>query len=348
MIGGPGSPGGLAIRSSTLRKIAGGEGYIPSQTGGGIVEFVTQTNQVLISNLEHREETGTPAIIESIRSGLAFSVKEMVGCDVISELEEEHLDLVRAKLAPYPNIVILGGLDHPKHQKVPVLSFLIKHHRNSDKVYHFNFVAAVLNDFFGIQSRGGCACAGPYGADLLNIDKYRVVEYQRILCPNPVYNRRPGATCPTETSNIEEMQLSSFKPGFTRLSFNYFTKRQDVEFVLDAMIWVSLNAHKVLAGYDYDIKSGNWYFAAENLRKTTTECPAAQFPIGEFKAWPLNTLAPASKQECFQEADEFLLMLQCVETKACSSVIQPCEIKEKVRKNKKLLDLQWFVDHSTN
>ena len=40
-----------------------------------------------------------------------------------------------------------------------------------DKPLYGAFVAALLNDLFGIQSRGGCACAGPYGHVLLNIDE---------------------------------------------------------------------------------------------------------------------------------------------------------------------------------
>lgn len=59
------------------------------------------------------------------------------------------------------NLLLLGGGTGSENKKLPIFSFLIKHEK-SNRFLHHNYVSVLLNDLFGIQSRSGCACAGPY------------------------------------------------------------------------------------------------------------------------------------------------------------------------------------------
>ena len=48
-----------------------------------------------------------------------------------------------------------------------------------ERYLHHNFVVALLNDLLGVQARGGCSCAGPYGHRLLGIDLTTSHEFER-------------------------------------------------------------------------------------------------------------------------------------------------------------------------
>jgi selenocysteine lyase/cysteine desulfurase len=139
-----------------------------------------------MENIEERENGGTPPIIQTVRAALAFWVKEYIGYKEIEKREQLYINKALKRLVTNPNIKILGNLNAKRQA---ILSFLIYSTTNSSqenegelnlwqemgnqrgKPLHGPFVAALLNDLFGIQARGGCACAGPYGHDLLNINK---------------------------------------------------------------------------------------------------------------------------------------------------------------------------------
>ena len=106
-----------------------------------------------------------------------MKLKESVGSSFI--MEQEHLLRASALQAwrSIPNLVILGP---NSTNQVPIFSFLIKH-PESGLFLHYNFVVALLNDLFGIQARGGCACAGPYMQSLLGLDKEQTRQYENIL-----------------------------------------------------------------------------------------------------------------------------------------------------------------------
>jgi hypothetical protein len=120
------------------------------------------------AGISHREEGGTPAIVESIRAGLVFQLKAAVGYYTIDKLEDGFLQRCLKAWRADPNIEVLG---HPEANRVSIVSFLIR--RPGGMLMHYNLVVALLNDLFGIQARGGCACAGPYGHSLLGIDDER-------------------------------------------------------------------------------------------------------------------------------------------------------------------------------
>jgi selenocysteine lyase/cysteine desulfurase len=143
-VGGPGTPGVLVVKKALLRNT------VPVVPGGGTVAYVNSDDHLYLADRTHREEGGTPAIIESIRAGLVFQLKDAVGVSSIRALEERLLQRATALWRTNQNIEILGN---PKAERLSILSFIIK--GSSGKSLHHNFVVALLNDLFGIQSRGG-------------------------------------------------------------------------------------------------------------------------------------------------------------------------------------------------
>src|SRR3972149_3174725 len=150
----PGSPG---ARGPLFRN------GVPAAPGGGTVVFVTPTEHAYLADPEHREEGGTPAIVESIRAGLVFQLKEAVGTDAIREREESFIERAIERWEGNPDIEVLGS---HSLARLSIVSFVGRH---ADRYLHHNFIVALLNDLFGIQSRGGCSCAGPYGHRLLGL-----------------------------------------------------------------------------------------------------------------------------------------------------------------------------------
>ncbi|KAJ0393070.1 hypothetical protein ATCC90586_003415 [Pythium insidiosum] len=223
-IGGPGSPGVLIVKKRLLGNA------VPTTPGGGTVFFVTERDHRYLSNREEREEGGTPDILGSIRLGLAFELKQRVGAQQILELETRHVQRVRASLAASDKIVVLGRDDV---EQLPVFSFLI---RCGDRFLHYNFVCALLNDLFGIQTRGGCQCAGPYATRLLGLSKDHVLAFERAL--------------------IEKKEM--LRPGFSRMSFPYFMEDDEVEYILDAIHFIAEHGWRFLPQYKFNHKSGAW------------------------------------------------------------------------------------------
>ena len=232
-IGGPGTPGVLVIKKHLL------ESKTPHVKGGGTVSFVTRTEHTYLEDVEAREEGGTPSIIGSIRAGLAFQLKDMVGTELIEEVESNYVRKALTAFAKDSNIHVLGNLEEPR---LAFIAFLIVH---EEKYVHYNFVVALLNDLFGIQARGGCSCAGPYGLDLFNISD----DHARMLQEEVL------------TGNILN------KPGWVRLNFNYFIPEEEFEFILKAIDWIAKNGWKLLDAYHFDDQSLLWSYTASSLPK---------------------------------------------------------------------------------
>ena len=140
-----------------------------------------------------REEGGTPAIVESIRAGLVFALKQAVGTDLIPAARSGCGGTRRSAGTPIP----ASRSSATPGPRLPVISFRIRH---GGRYLHHNFVVALLNDLFGIQARGGCSCAGPYGHRLLAIGPAR----SHALRDEIVHG------------------CDGIKPGWTRVNFNYF------------------------------------------------------------------------------------------------------------------------------
>ncbi|MDF2728833.1 MAG: aminotransferase [Acidimicrobiia bacterium] len=224
LIGGPGTPGVLVVRRDLLRNV------VPVVPGGGTVVYVTADHHSYISDPEHREEGGTPAIIESIRAGLAFRLKETVGVTTIRALEHDFIRRAIDSWSRNPNIEILGN---PDAERLSIVSFVIRH---GDRTLHHNFVVALLNDLFGIQARGGCSCAGPYGHRLLGIDLQT-------------------------SSRIEEAVATGcevIKPGWVRVNFNYFIAEEEFAYLIEAVHLVADQGWRLLPLYTYEPDTALW------------------------------------------------------------------------------------------
>ena len=224
-IGGPGTPGVLAVRRQLLTN------RVPATPGGGTVMYVNPAEHHYLTDPTHREEGGTPAIVESIRAGLVFQLKEAVGIDVIRRREATLLRRAVEAWQAEPAITILGNLGA---DRLSIVSFVVR--GPSGKYLHHNFVVALLNDLFGIQTRGGCSCAGPYGHRLLDID--------------------------LERSHLFEEQIATgcegIKPGWVRVNFNYFIDERVLDYVIEAVRLVARDGWKLLGDYTFDAVNGLW------------------------------------------------------------------------------------------
>ncbi|HET9682313.1 MAG TPA: aminotransferase class V-fold PLP-dependent enzyme [Candidatus Limnocylindrales bacterium] len=225
LIGGPGTPGLLVARRELFRN------RVPTVVGGGTVLYVNPLEHVYLADPEHREEAGTPAIVESIRAGLAFQLKDAVGVERIREREESFIHRAIGHWEAHPAIEILGSHALPR---LSIVSFVVRH---DGRYLHHNFVVAVLNDLFGIQARGGCSCAGPYGHRLLGIDLDRSHAFEREISRG----------------------CEGIKPGWVRVNFNYFLDEAVFDYVLQAVDLVADESWRLLPQYRFDQATGLWH-----------------------------------------------------------------------------------------
>jgi hypothetical protein len=130
-----------------------------------------------------------------------------------------------------PAIELLGNLDA---HRLSIVSFVVR--SPSGRYLHHNYVVALLNDLFGIQSRGGCSCAGPYGHRLLGIDIERSHEFEREIMHG----------------------CEGIKPGWVRVNFNYFVSDAVADYIVEAVRLVAREGWRLLGDYRFDTASGRW------------------------------------------------------------------------------------------
>lgn len=264
--GGPGTPGVLLIKRALLKN------RVPVVPGGGTVSYVSADEHRYIDDPVHREEGGTPDIVGAIRAGLIFQLKEAVGVEEIFAHEKMLARRAVKRLAANPNIEILGN---EETERLPILSFLVRH---GQRHLHHDFVVAVLNDFFGLQTRGDCSCAGPYGHRLLGIDSDMSKAFEGHIL----------AGC------------EIVKPGWTRFGLNYFNSDDEVDFILGAIDWLASEGWKLLPAYRCDGATGRWWhadmttpnsqtlhdvhFDAQGIVATAPTDPAPRHLIGDLIA----------------------------------------------------------------
>ncbi|KAF5185361.1 Aminotransferase [Thalictrum thalictroides] len=259
-VGGPGTPGILLMNKSLYHL----KSSAPSTCGGGTVSFVngfSEQDTLYYDDIEEREDAGTPPIVQKIRAALAFWVKEYMGNHLIETQENLWIDRALKRLLPNPNIHVLGNTSVKRQ---PILSFLIyttsldhekegKDHSGymwreratrKDKPLHARFVTKLLNDLFGIQARGGCACAAPYGHSLLNVGKEQSLAFRAAI----------------------EKGFNGIKPGWTRLSFIYYMSIIEFEFILAAIEFIALYGQRFLPLYHFNWKTGDWTFKKKVLK----------------------------------------------------------------------------------
>jgi selenocysteine lyase/cysteine desulfurase len=249
-VGGPQTPGVLVVRRELVANA------VPTVPGGGTVAFVRPDGHRYLNDPVAREEGGTPAIVESIRAGLVFTLKDAVGTRLIQAREERLWRHALAIWEDEPGIDILG---HHDAARLSIVSFRI---RAGERFLHHNFVVAVLNDLFGIQSRGGCSCAGPYGHRLLAID----AEHSR------GYDHEVAVGC------------EGVKPGWVRLNFNYFITDAVRDYLVEAVRLIARYGHRLLTDYVFDPHTALWRHRAAatvplglpDLRSVVTERTSAE------------------------------------------------------------------------
>jgi selenocysteine lyase/cysteine desulfurase len=231
-IGGPSTPGVLVVRRGLLTN------RVPDVPGGGTVAYVNPDEHRYLDDPVAREEGGTPAIVDSIRAGLVFQLKEAVGIEVIREHEESYLRRALDRWKDEPSIEILGNLDA---ERLSIVSFVVR--APSGRYLHHNYVVALLNDLFGIQSRGGCSCAGPYGHRLLGIDLERSHEFEREVAHG----------------------CEGIKPGWVRVNFNYFISEAVFDYVVEAVRLVARDGWRLMGEYRFDVARGIWVHRGGNV-----------------------------------------------------------------------------------
>jgi selenocysteine lyase/cysteine desulfurase len=254
--GGPGTPGVLIAKRALLRR------PVPSVPGGGTILFVGTDSQSYHPDAEIREEAGTPAIVESVRAGLAFALKEAVGTEEIRRREHAFARRALDAWGRHPDIEILGD---PSADRLAIVSVGLRHPRG---LLHANFVTAVLSDLFGIQARSGCFCAGPYIHRLYPIDEPSSDRMHEV-----VVRGHMGA-----------------KLAFTRLSFHYYLSEAAFRYVVDAVRLLADEGWKLLPHYAFDPVSGMWHH-----RRAGEEAAAGlRDAVAALDARPGFTTAPES------------------------------------------------------
>jgi tRNA 2-thiocytidine biosynthesis protein TtcA len=246
--GGGGLPGVLVVKRKLLKNTT------PNLPGGGTVFFVSDNGDAIYTGIdEEREEGGTPDVAGCARASLCMMLCKSVGWRVIQEREAAIANAARREWSLEPNIIVVGlnsilghyGQD-TQQEAVPIISLFFKHQpsvANSSPetagfALHWGFVSAVLNDFFGIQCRGGCLCAGVFAQSLLGISHSESAELERAL--------------------LSSTKNELLRPGFVRISFSFYMSQAEVRYIIDAVKWVARYGHKILHLYTPQSGSGEW------------------------------------------------------------------------------------------
>lgn len=227
-LGGPGTCGVLVFNERIYRK-----DLPPTTAGGGTVVYVGIKEHDFSNDIETREKAGTPPILQAIKAALVLELKEKIGVETIEQVERSYTEYFIDKLKKIKNVELLG--DIAPDERVSIVSINIRH---KDRILHPRFVAKLLNDLFGIQSRAGCSCAGPYGHILLGIDHQTSEKYRRLIVRG----------------------CEGIKPGWVRVNIHYTLSQEDVNYLIDAIEFVARAGHLFLQKYVFDMKTAEWHY----------------------------------------------------------------------------------------
>lgn len=214
-LGGPGTPGILIFNKKLYKNL------VPDQPGGGTVTYTNPWGQhTYIDDIEAREDGGTPGFLQTIKAALAVRLKEQMGVEKIIQREHELIKIIFKKLGNLQNLHILA---ENNKERMGVISFTI------DKL-HYNLGVQLLNDRFGIQTRGGCSCAGTYGHYLLNINEVDSLHF------------------------LEEINHGNvgIRPGWIRMSIHPTMTNEEINYICDAIVAVSENFELWKEDYNFD------------------------------------------------------------------------------------------------
>ncbi|MCZ4353982.1 aminotransferase class V-fold PLP-dependent enzyme [Roseovarius aestuarii] len=196
--GGPGASGVAVVRDSIVQCAT------PTAPGGGTVTFVSPWRHDYSARVEAREEAGTPNVVGDIRAALVMLVKDAVGIEQITRIDT---DLRERALKAWAGVPQIRLLERSAADALPILSFVVT---NDKGPVHHQMFTRMLSDLYGIQARGGCACAGPYAHQLLGIDE---------AGSDALFSR---------LSEGHEME----KPGWVRLNLSWLHDEDEVQRIL--------------------------------------------------------------------------------------------------------------------
>jgi selenocysteine lyase/cysteine desulfurase len=216
-LGGPGSSGILIFNKSLYHNV------IPDEPGGGTVDWTNPWGKhKFVDDIESREDGGTRAFLQTIRVAMCMQLKEEMGVENMLKREEEQIDMIWDALIKIPNLHLLAE-NHKK--RLGIFSFYIDN-------LHFTAGVKMLNDYFGIQTRGGCSCAGTYGHYLLNV----------------------GEDMSNEITNLISQGDCSHKPGWIRMSIHPTTSNEEIKYLIESIQSLAKNHQEWMLNYDFDIR----------------------------------------------------------------------------------------------
>lgn len=225
-VGGPGSSGILVFNERVYNLELS-----PTSAGGGTVDFVSSTTVDYLKDIESREKSGTPGVLQTIKAALVIDLKDAIGIDNIESKELEYTTRALERLSKHSKIKILGPID--PENRISIVSFMIK---QGDKYLHPKFITKLLNDLFGIQSRAGCMCAGPYGHSLLNINEEQSQRFRK----------------------IGQQGKLGIRPGWCRVNFHHLFSEIEFKFICQAIEFIADYGYLFLLKYSFNINSGVW------------------------------------------------------------------------------------------
>jgi selenocysteine lyase/cysteine desulfurase len=213
-LGGPGSSGVLVFDRALYHNT------VPDEVGGGTVDWTNPWGQYAFrEDIEAREDGGTPGFLQAIRAALAVQLKEAMGTEAMARREAAIVPRVLDGLEAIPGVHVLA---RGVRERLAIVSFYLEQ-------VHYNLAVRLLNDRFGVQSRGGCSCAGTYGHYLLHVDPARSKHI---------------------TDRIDQGDFSE-KPGWVRLSFHPTTTAEEVEQCLRAVAEIAKHGGAWASDYTY-------------------------------------------------------------------------------------------------
>ncbi len=229
-LGGPGSAGVLVFNRSLYHNA------VPDNPGGGTVNWTNRWGErSYVTDIEAREDGGTPPFLQTIRTALSIGVKESMGTGRMAEREAQLLQQAVAGLNAIPGLHILGDENTlPRPGQLGVLSFYMEE-------IHHNLIVAILNDHFGIQVRGGCSCAGTYGHWLLHVSREESVRITR---------------------EIDSGDLSE-KPGWVRLSLHPVMSDAEISYIIEAISQTAVHIGKWKNDYHFNNCSGEYDYIGQ-------------------------------------------------------------------------------------
>jgi len=214
-LGGPGSAGVIIFNSALYKN------YSPDQPGGGTVWWTNPWGEFrYIDDIEAREDGGTPGFLETMKAAMCIELKNDMTTAKMRSREKELVAIAFSEMRNIPKLHILAD---NIEDRLGIMSFYIED-------IHYNLFVRLLSDRFGVQVRGGCACAGTYGHYLLNV----------------TYNQSREIT-----QKINSGDLST-KPGWIRLSLHPTMTTNDLYFTTEAIKKIGKNYKKWAQDYSYD------------------------------------------------------------------------------------------------